>query len=102
MLVPSRTVSVLTTASFAVKPEMSEVTTRQSPKPSGRNAGVSALPIMASRLSALSGATFSRVSKVRRNHIITAAVNITVKARSRKSFAFSQRSIRTLRGEGKR
>ena len=100
--VPSRTASVLTTASFAEKPEMSEVTTRQSPNPSGRNAGVMARPIRASRLSALSTATLRRVSNVLRNQMMTVAAKMTVKARLRKSFAFSQSSMRTLRGDGKR
>ncbi len=101
-LVLSSTASVLTTASLALKPEMSEVTARQSPKPSGLNTGAIRRPMRAKRLSALSAATLSRVSKVRKNQIITVAVKITVNARSRKSRAFYHSSISTLRGEGRR
>ena len=42
---PSRTSSVLTTDSFAIKPEMSAVAQRQSAKPSGANSGAIQRPI---------------------------------------------------------
>lgn len=83
-----RTDSVLTTASFAVKPDISAVTARQSPKPSGLNIGAINLPIMASRLSALSSTTLSLVSNDCKNQIIIVAINITVNALCRKSRAF--------------
>ena len=100
--VPVRTDSVLTTASFAVKPEISEVATRQSPKPSGRKTGAIQRPMSASRLAALSETTFSRVSKVCKNQMMMVARKMTVNARSRKSRAFSHRSRNTLFGEGSR
>ena len=56
----------------------------------------------ASRLSALSATTFRRVSKVWRNQMSTVAINMTVKARSRKSFAFSQSRSPTLLRDGMR
>ena len=53
-----------TTASLAVKPEISAVATRQSAKPRGLNIGAINLPIAASILSALSSTGFMRVSKL--------------------------------------
>ena len=100
--VPRSTASVETTASFAVKPEISAVTIRQSAKPRGRNTGAISCPMRASRLSALSATTFRRVSKVWRNQISTVAIKMTVKARSRKSFAFSHSSRPTLLRDGMR
>ncbi len=41
---PSSTCSVLTTDSLAIKPEMSAVAHRQSPKPSGRKTGAMNCP----------------------------------------------------------
>ena len=46
-LVPDNTASDETTASFAVKPDMSAVTTRQSPKPSGLKITAMNLPMYA-------------------------------------------------------
>ena len=63
-LVLSRTDIVETTASFAVKPEISAVATRQSAKPRGLNIGAINLPIAASILFALSSTGFMRVSKL--------------------------------------
>ena len=74
---PSSTCSVLTTDSLAIKPEIS-----------------------ASRLSALSVTTLSRVSKLCRNQMTTVARKITVKARCKKSLAFSHSSSPTLLAEG--
>lgn len=64
MLVLSRTDIVETTASFAVKPEISAVATRQSAKPRGLNIGAINLPIAASILFALSSTGLMRVSKL--------------------------------------
>ena len=99
-LVPSSTDMVDTTASLAVKPEISAVAMRQSPKPSGRKKTASHRPTSASRLSALSVTTFKRVSKVCRNQMMMVATKMTVKARSKKSRAFSHSSKPTLRAEG--
>ena len=93
---PSRTSSVLTTDSFAIKPEISAVAQRQSAKPSGANSGAIQRPISASRLAELSATTFSRVSKLWRNQIMIVARKITVNARCRKSRAFSHSSSATL------
>ena len=89
---PSRTVRVLTTLSLAVKPVMRAVEIRQSPNPNGEKMGAIQLPTMASRLSAESVTRLSRVSKVWRNHMITEARKITVKALVAKSLAFSPMS----------
>jgi hypothetical protein len=71
----SRTESVLTTASLAVKPVISPVATRQSPKPAGRKTGAINCPIAASRLSALSLTRFRRVSKLCGNQDYNVARN---------------------------
>lgn len=100
--VPNSTPRVLTTASFAVKPVISAVATRQSLKPRGRNTGASHRPIWASRLSASSATGLSRKSKVWRNQMRTVAKKMMVKAFCRKSRAFSHISMSTLRREGSR
>ncbi|CDA89846.1 unknown [Firmicutes bacterium CAG:238] len=93
MLIPSvRTVRVATTLSFAMKPVMSAVEILQSPKPSGANTGAITPASIASRLFCESDTTFSLVSNVCRHQITIVATKITVKALSRKSFAFSQSS----------
>ena len=98
---PSSTVRVETTLSLAVKPVISAVETRQSPKPSGLKMGATQLPMSASRL--VSGvATLRRVSKVCKNQISTVATKMMVNAFCKKSLAFSQISWPTLRAEGKR
>lgn len=93
---------VETTASFAVKPEISAVTMRQSPKPRGLKIGSINWPISASRLSALFATTFRRVSKVCKNQMMMVARKMMVNARSKKSRAFSQSSRATLFAEGMR
>ena len=85
-----------------MKPEISEVAQRQSPKPRGAKRGASTWPIRASRLSALSDTTLSRVSKLWRNQMTMVARKITVKARCRKSRAFSQRRRPTFFRDGRR
>ena len=102
VLTPRITPKVLTTASFAVKPDTSAVTIRQSPKPSGAKMGDTSRPSAARMLSALFSTTFSRVSKVCMNQMMTVAIKITVNARVRKSFAFSHISRTTDFAEGKR
>lgn len=57
ILVPVRTESVLTTASFAEKPVIREVEILQSLKPRGANTGAMNLPIKASSESALFSTT---------------------------------------------
>ena len=99
---PSSTCSVLTTDSLAMKPEMSAVAQRQSPKPSGRKMGARNCPMSASKLLALSATTFRRVSKLWRNQMMIVARKMTVNARWRKSFAFSQSSSATLLSPGMR
>ena len=101
-LVPISTESEETTASLAVKPEMSAVAQRQSAKPSGAKMGATSRPIMASRLSLLEATTFSRASKLCKNQMATVASKMTVKALERKSLAFSQRRSATLLAEGRR
>ena len=101
-VLPSSTSRVLTTDSLAIKPEISAVAHRQSPKPSGLNSTASHCPISASRLSALSVTTLSRVSKLCRNQITTVARKITVNARCKKSLAFSHSSSPTLLRDGSR
>ena len=56
---PVSTLRVLTTASFAVKPLISAVLTRQSEKPRGTKMGAIHRPIMASRLSPWSVTTLN-------------------------------------------
>ena len=87
---------------MAVKPETRAVTIRQSPKPRGANRGATRRPRAARMLPVLSATTFSFRSKVWRNQIMTVAMKMTVKARVRKSFAFSHISRITLLGEGSR
>ena len=63
---PSSTLIVLTTASFAVKPVISAVETLQSSNPSGPKITATHRPIIASRLSALSvtiGGTYEGLGK---------------------------------------
>ena len=91
-----------TTASFAVKPVISAVDMRQSLKPRGAKTGEIIFPIAASILCELSATTFRRVSKLCRNQMMIDAVNITVNALVRKSFALSHISRQTLLGEGRR
>ena len=96
------TASVETTCSLAIKPEISAVENRQSPKPRGLNNTATACPMPASRLSVESATGFSRRSKLSRNQMTTVAMKMTENARSKKSRAFSHRSSATLCGEGKR
>ena len=99
---PSRICSVLTTDSFAMKPEISAVAQRQSAKPSGAKMGASQRPMMASRLCSLLVTTFSRASKLCRNQMTIVARKMTVNARSIKSFALSQSKSATLLRLGRR
>ena len=95
MFPPTSTDSVLITASFAENPVISAVAALQSVKPNGLNIGETSCPINASILIELSVTTFSLVSKVCKNHMITDAVNIIVNAFVMKSFALSHISITT-------
>ena len=78
--VPSKTLSVETTASFAVIPVTSAVEILQSAKPSGLKSGAARLPIIASKLSSADSATLSRMSNVCRNHMMIDAKKIMVNA----------------------
>jgi hypothetical protein len=71
---------VLMTASFAAKPVINAVETRQSEKPIGTNMQLIKRPIDASRLSSLPATWFKRMSKDCKNHIITVARKIIVNA----------------------
>lgn len=95
-LVPNNTLSVDTTASFAVIPVTRAVEILQSANPSGLKIGASKWPSMARRLFALSVTTFNRLSNVCRNQIIIDARKIIVNALSKKSLAFSHIKSKTL------
>ncbi len=98
MVVPRSTARVLTTASFAVKPESSAVAARQSPKPAGASTGLMKRPIHASILSELDSTTLNRASNVCRNQIIKVPTKITVNAFCKKSLAFSHKEAERFSG----
>ena len=75
---------------------------RQSPKPSGAKTGAMTPAIEASMLSEESATISRRKSNVCRNQMTIVAMKMTEKARSRKSFDFSQSSCMTLRRPGMR
>ena len=91
-----------TTLSLAIKPLISDVTMRQSPRPAGLISGAIRPAIAARMLSCESSTILRRKSKVCRNQITSVAIRITVNARCRKSRDFSQSSWSTLRGLGRR
>ena len=95
-------VRVETTLSFAIKPVMRAVETRQSAKPSGANRGAMPLATKARMLSCGSAVRLSCRSKFCKNQMTMVAMKITVKARSRKSRAFSQSSCITFFRPGRR
>ena len=99
---PSSRVSVDTTLSFAVKPVIRAVDTRQSAKPSGANSGAKMLPSAASRLLSGIDTTLKRASKVCRNQITIEAAKMMVNAFWIKPFAFSQIRCTTLLALGRR
>ena len=78
--VPSKTLSVETTASLAVIPVTSAVDILQSLKPSGLKIGAIKWPSIASKLFALSVTTFNLLSKVCKNQMIIDARKIIVNA----------------------
>ena len=84
---PNKTVNVLTTLSFAVKPVINAVDILQSPKPRGVNKGDINPPIDANKLNLESLTTFNFESKVCKNQIIIVAIKIIVNAFVIKSFA---------------
>ena len=73
-------VRVETTLSFAIKPVISAVDTRQSPKPNGANSGAMPLAIQARMLSCGSAVRLSWKSKFCRNQMMMVARKMTVKA----------------------
>ena len=99
---PNRMVRVETTLSFAIKPVMRAVETRQSPKPSGANSGAIPPASRARMLVCGSDVRRSRRSKFCRNQMTMVAIKMTVNARSRKSRAFSQSSWATFFRPGRR
>ena len=99
---PYSTLMMETTLSLAMNPLTREVTIRQSPRPAGLNSGTRKPEITARILSLEFVTRFSSKSKLCRNQTTMVATRITENALCRKSFAFSQRSCRTLRGLGRR
>ena len=97
---PSKTVSVLTTLSLAVKPVINAVDALQSPKPRGTKIGDIMVPIIANKLFEESATTFNLVSKFCKNQIIMEATNMTVNAFVIKSLALSPINCITLLGLG--
>ncbi len=93
---PNKMVNVETTLSFAIKPQIREEETLQSPNPSGLKTGEINPAIPARILSLESVTTFSLKSKVCKNQITTVATKIIVKAFCRKSFAFSHKRCTTF------
>ena len=99
---PYRMVRVETTLSLAMKPVISAVDTRQSAKPSGAKRGAMQLATSAKMLSCGSAVKLSCGSKFCKNQMTMVAIKITVKARSKKSRAFSQSSWQTFFRPGRR
>ena len=99
---PNSTVKVDTTLSFAIKPVMSAVEMRQSPKPSGAKIGAIHPAMTAKMLSLESETMLKRRSNVCRNQMMMVATKMTVKARCKKSFAFSHKSCATFFAPGMR
>lgn len=95
-MVPNNTLSVDTTASFAVIPVTRAVEILQSANPSGLKIGASKWPSMARRLFALSVTTFNRLSNVCRNQIIIDARKIIVNALLRSPLPFPHIKSKTL------
>lgn len=84
---PIRTVNVLTTLSFAIKPVINAVDILQSLMPKGLNIGTMKFPRVARMLSAESVTRFNLVSKFCKNQIMIVAVKIIVNAFVMKLFA---------------
>ena len=93
---PNNTERVDTTLSLAINPVIRAVDIHQSPKPNGMKIGAMMPDTYASILSRESETTFICISKVCKNQITIVAMNITVNALWRKSFAFSHRSLHTF------
>ena len=89
-VLPNNTERVDTTLSFAIKPLIKAVDTRQSPKPMGAKIGAITPAANARILSLESDTIFRCRSKVCKNQIAIVATKMTVKALCRKSFALSQ------------
>ena len=81
--------SVLITVSFAVIPEIRDVTILQSLNPRGEKYLDKYFPIKNSRLFSLFFTTLKLLSKVSKNHIRIEEIKIIEKAFSKKSFALS-------------
>ena len=77
---PDITANVLMMASFAVKPARMADAARQSPKPNGAKNGAADLPSIARRLSSLFVTISISLLNDCRNHTMTDAMKITVKA----------------------
>ena len=72
---------VATTLSFAIKPVMSEVQIRQSPRPTGRISGTSQPDAAARMLFRESATMLKRRSKLCKNQMTMVAMRMTEKAR---------------------
>ncbi|CCY63060.1 unknown [Clostridium sp. CAG:967] len=90
---PDKTVSVLTTLSFAINPVINAVEILQSEIPKGLKIGTNRFPKNASKLSAESCTRLSLASKFCKNHIAIVAIKIIVNALVIKSFDFMQISL---------
>ena len=85
---PIKTVNVLTTFSFAIKPVKKAVEILQSQIPSGLKIGTIKFPSIASKLSAEFVTIFNFASNVCKNQMMIVATKMTVNAFVIKSLAF--------------
>lgn len=100
---PANKISIVeTTLSFAIIPEIREVQILQSFKPIGFIRGAKRPEIFARILSEEFSTKERCKSKLCKNQISIVAIKITVKALSKKSFAFSHKSWATFFGLGRR
>ena len=84
---PIKTVNVLTTLSFAIKPVKNAVEILQSQIPSGLKIGTIKFPSIASKLSVEFVTIFNFASNVCKNQMMIVATKMTVNAFVIKSFA---------------
>jgi hypothetical protein len=101
-LVPKSMLKLATTLSLAMKPEISDVQTLQSPRPIGAMIGDMAPAMAASMLSCWSATMFMLKLKLWRNQMMMVAIRMTEQALCRKSFALSQSSRSTFLAPGNR
>ena len=100
---PTKRVSMTdTTLSLAIKPQTRDVMIRQSPRPTGRISGTRRPDRAASILSWELSTRLKPKSKLFKNQTTMVAIRMTEKALCRKSRDFSQSSMPTFLGLGKR